>query len=354
MKVDDKLSTLLPLDMIEPEAQRQMWKAHAMSEVKKIVILPDVHAGYEIPIGSVVLLDDMIWPAAVGYDIGCGMCHANIGEAEIDEDLYQAIVNRIPTGFTQRASRTRLPEEFKSVSGDTELTDKVNEVATRQLGTLGGGNHFIEVGLNPARHVGITIHSGSRRAGYDIADYYMKKSNMKPIPVDSDLGMAYLADMKWAEKYALANRNNMMLTVQSLFHNCEQMVYVNENHNHATVTPNGILHRKGATPAEKGKLGIIPANMRDGVFITEGLGNEDYLSSASHGAGRVMSRTKAKKTIPLEVVQDHMKGIQCPKLTSRLDEAPQAYKNIDVVLSHQDGVVVNVVDHFKPLIVVKG
>lgn len=355
MIIDDKLITLIPVDDIEEAAQKQMWRAHAMPEVKKMVILPDVHAGYGIPVGSVVLLDGCIWPSAVGYDIGCGMCHVNIGPLDkLPDGLYDSIVNRIPTGFTRRKRGTRVPEDFKSASGDKHLTGKVQAVAQLQLGTLGGGNHFIEVGINPADHVGITIHSGSRRAGYDIADYYMKETHGRPVSLETDLGKAYLADMLWAERYALANRRNMMDTVLSLFSGAREHLFVNENHNHAIVTEDGVLHRKGATPADLGQLGIIPANMRDGVFITEGLGNEDYLCSASHGAGRTMSRTKAKKVVDVEIVKEQMKNIQCPKVESRLDEAAQAYKNIDRVLELQDDIVVKVIDHYRPLVVVKG
>jgi tRNA-splicing ligase RtcB len=191
----------------------------------------------------------------------------------------------------------------------------------------------------------------------------MKKGRL--LPVDSALGQAYLADMRWALDFALENRRYML--EQALlalgFGTAERAalmnspVFINETHNHALIVGRSsrlVLHRKGATPAEKGQLGVIPANQRDGVYITVGLGNDEYLSSASHGAGRRFSRKAAAKRGDVNELRKLMKGIVCRTDAAILDEAPWAYKDIGPVLLAQEGIVVEIADHFKPVVVLKG
>jgi tRNA-splicing ligase RtcB len=228
-----------------------------------------------------------------------------------------------------------------------------------QFSTLGSGNHFLEIGVNAEGKVGVTVHSGSRRIGYEIASWYMRKG--RTLRLGSDLGRAYLADMSWALDFALANRREMVrrtleiMKLRSVNKLTSPEVMVNENHNHAVPAGAGMmLHRKGATPAEKGQLGIIPANQRDGVWITLGLGNEEFLSSASHGAGRKLSRSEAGKVGTVSRLEKEMDGVVCRTGKSILDEAPWVYKNISDVLPAQEGVLIEVTDHFKPVIVLKG
>jgi len=233
-----------------------------------------------------------------------------------------------------------------------------------QLGTLGGGNHFIELGKNRVGNLCITIHSGSRNPGHSIATYYMRLSKNidKNLPngflnLDGEIGQAYLKDMEFAQDYALENRKIMMkkvLDILGLSWNQYKRKMVNENHNHAIVTEDGVLHRKGATPADKGQIGIIPGNMKDGVYVTIGLGNEEYLSSASHGAGRTMSRTKIKEMVTLSDFCDSMVGIIAKVEKSTIDESCFAYKDLDVVIGMQEGIVIDIVDKVKPLVNVKG
>jgi tRNA-splicing ligase RtcB len=241
------------------------------------------------------------------------------------------------------------------------LTETVRNTASRQLGSLGSGNHFLELGENSKGEVGITIHSGSRRAGYDIADWYIRKAGGSFIRLDNELGQAYLHDMDWATQFALENRRSMLLTTLALlgFADSESgaclSFMINENHNHAVLRHEGlVLHRKGATPAEKDQYGVIPANQRDGVWVTRGLGNEEFLCSSSHGAGRSMTRGAASRKGSVEQMRKMMKGIVCRTDKGVLDEGPWAYKKIDMVLAAQEGVLVEVVDHFKPIIVLKG
>ncbi|NHZ46994.1 RtcB family protein [Nitratidesulfovibrio liaohensis] len=435
-----RLSLTVPPDSLDAATWEQIESALALPCMVHLAVMPDAHAGYDLCIGGVALLDGHISPSFVGYDIGCGMCHVNTGlpvdEVLPDEAARQLLFDRlrlaIPVGTATRAPGAYDLPRFTSASGDTQLTDAVNARQSIQLATLGGGNHFLEVGVNKRGEIGVTVHSGSRRSGWDIGAWYMKQGRL--FPLDSRLGRAYRQDMDWALDYALLNRRLMLehalraladvhrqlarpahkrsarpakptdgtgatglkgpshvpaspapaAPISSLSAHglaatlipsaqpplSEQEIslllgrMINENHNHAVVLnqtgppgPSGaplVLHRKGATPADAGQPGIIPANQRDGVYITEGLGNEEYLSSASHGAGRRMSRNEAQRTIPLERFRSQMRGIVCRADKGVLDEAPDAYKPIAEVLAAQDGVLVRIIDHFRPLVVLKG
>lgn len=362
--MNDKLKLTIPWADIEVGAQEQIEETLMLGCLKTLAIMPDVHQGYDLPIGSVALLDNHVWPGAVGYDIGCGMCHVNTRKKVTDlrplTDIFESITRCVPVGFNTLRSPVKTVQKFPNASKIAAVNDAVRDKATLQLGTLGGGNHFIEVGVNSEQEVGLTIHSGSRRPGWLIGDFYMHMTE-GPIHVLSDLGQAYLKDMQWALQFALENRAVMMgqcLIALGVNHtNTTAMIrgrMINENHNHAVVTKDGVLHRKGATPAEKGQLGIIPANMRDGVWITRGLGNEGFLNSASHGAGRRLGRKEAKRTLDLTEFHHQVDDVITPDLDGMLDEAPDAYKDINSVLRAQEGLLVDIVDHFKPLIVVKG
>jgi len=294
------------------------------------------------------------------------------------EKILKRIMKEIPVGKGIRHEKTQPYKEFRSASGNKELDKKVNALIGVQLGTLGGGNHFIEIGRSREHGcVGITIHSGSRRIGYDIADYYMREANSADpdlrrgfLHLESETGRQYLADLKFAQQYALDNRTHMMKAVLHIVlgeykeagkdkrFDMRVKKYmagmINENHNHAVVIPDGVLHRKGATPADEGQLGVIPANMKQGVWITEGLGNEEFLSSASHGAGRKMSRGAAKRKFDLDSHQRQMKGITCNVDNGTRDEDPRSYKDINRVMELQEEIVVRTIDHLTPLIVAKG
>lgn len=362
--MDPRLKLTIPAEQIESGAWDQIKGALKLPFLEKMVILPDVHSGYDVPIGTAMVLNGCVWPGAVGYDIGCGMCHINtkksLNELPPMSEVLSRLQRMIPAGFAQHEKPRALLSSFPNAADMASLRDAVETRAMLQLGTLGGGNHFIEIGVNSEGDVGITIHSGSRRAGWLIGDFYMKMSK-GPVRTASTIGTNYLVDMEWAQQYALDNRSLMMahcltaLGINGGAHATLMSTMINENHNHAVQLDNGrVLHRKGATPADKGQLGIIPANMRDGVWITEGLGNEEFLSSASHGAGRTMSRGAAKKRVVLEKLQEQMKGIVTPDLANMMDESPDAYKNITDVLLHQAGLLVEVLDRFEPVMVLKG
>ena len=366
-----KLTLTLPWENIDAEARKQILKVLELPELTRLVIMPDVHAGYDLCIGGVALLRGAVCPSFVGYDIGCGMCHVNTGKSLVElgldakknrEDLFALLRQRIPAGLGKK-HKTDSSMSFHSACGDKALEKTIAPLVAAQLGTLGSGNHFLELGVNAVGQLGVTVHSGSRRCGYDIAASYLKKGRL--LPLDSALGQAYLADMQWALDFALENRRHMLeqvllalaLSTAQCAALMESPAFINETHNHALIAGQAthlVLHRKGATPAEKGQLGVIPANQRDGVHITVGLGNDAYLSSASHGAGRKFSRKAAAGQGDVKALRTLMQGIVCRTDAAVLDEAPWAYKDIGPVLGAQEGVVVEITDHFKPVIVLKG
>jgi tRNA-splicing ligase RtcB len=371
-----KLRSLIPLAELEWSAQNQIYDALKLDFLITLAVMPDCHTGYSLPIGGVALLDNVISPGYVGYDEGCGMCYivtrllaANFFKREKKKiKMFDEIYKRIPVGFNSREKGLAY-DSFSSASGNKKLNKKVEEKLWIQIGTLGGGNHFIEIGENGEGYITITIHSGSRNIGHSIASYYMKLSNNvdKDLPngflhLNGEVGQQYLQDMNFALDYALENRKTMMRDVLSLFgynsHEIDTLIHihmVNENHNHAIVNSNStVLHRKGATPAEEGQIGIIPGSMKDGVYVTEGLGNPHYLWSASHGAGRKYSRTEAKKKITMQRFEKQMNGIVAKVTHKTKDEAPDAYKNLHKIIKEQEGIVIKTIDYAKPLINVKG
>lgn len=364
---DPRLALAIPPTRLDAKTWEQIEGALALDCLVRLAIMPDAHAGYDLCIGGVALLEDHISPSFVGYDIGCGMCHVNTGvpvdtllpDIPTRRRLYDRLRRDVPVGKDMRSGAGLKAARFRSAGDDARLTKEVNDKAARQMGTLGGGNHFIEVGVNARGEVGITLHTGSRRPGWDIAAWYMKRGRL--FRLRSDLGQAYLEDMLWAQRYALANRHTLLeiiLRAFDAFTEDEIAGYVramiNENHNHALPRGSRVLHRKGATPADAGQPGIIPANQRDGVYLTRGLGNEYFLSSASHGAGRAMPRHQAQRDITPETFRSQMRGVLCRSDVTVLDEAPDAYKPIADVLAAQEGVLVTVTDHFRPVIVIKG
>jgi len=365
MKNVEKLKTLIPLTLLEDEALKQIEKNLEVPFLKKLVILPDCHSGYDLPVGAVALLDGYVSASYVGVDIGCGMCSVrtpikvdSLNEKD-KKHIFEQTYKKIPVGFERR--KKGLPyRKFYSASGDKHLNKSVNEILNISLGTLGGGNHFIEYGKSEKDgNLYVTIHSGSRHLGKLIADFYIKRGRF--LPVDSEDGINYWEDMTFAIEYALENRKIMLeiilkeiLSLSSKEYKEAMETFINESHNFAEKRDDGILHRKGATSAYKDQLGIIPANMKDGVFITEGLGNEEYLSSASHGAGRKMSRKKARKTISRAEFEKIMEGIVAKTSKKVIDEAPMAYKDILQVIKFQEGKVIRVINRLFPIINIKG
>lgn len=373
MNNEHKLATLIPMEEIEGPAQDQIQTALNHDWLLKLAIMPDVHTGYDLPIGAVALTDGIISPSFVGYDLGCGMASVYIPDAKLAKklrkfefcsDVKDKMLATIPCGkgiVNEKRNRIEGINDFASASDNKQLTYDVNTNLRKQHGTLGAGNHFIEIGLseNDPEQVVMTVHSGSRKPGWDVGAWYMKKG--KYLELASDLGKAYQRDLDYMLDFALSNRKQILRRVLSevLAYSEEDVAeiftsLINENHNHAVVQEDGsVLHRKGATPADAGQFGIIPGSMLTGVYITEGLGNETYLSSASHGAGRRMSRTRAFQ-LDLDTFKKSMKGIAAVVSEKTLDEDPRAYKDLNTVLAYQEGKVVKVVDRILPKVNVKG
>ena len=357
-------------DHVESAAIEQFVNVMKQPDVKQGALMPDVHAGYVLPIGGVVATEWTIYPAFVGYDIGCGVCTmpTDISALDLIENpaKYKAAVEKVvPVGFTVHQQPFDLAELERHIGRAPESIRDIAESHLNQVGTLGGGNHFVELGIAEFDgRVHISIHSGSRGMGARVAEKYMKLSGgegINPIDTREPLGREYLAAMNYCLRWALFNRKMMVKNIMEelgLEFNTYRTpdIFINRNHNHAEFKDGLWIHRKGATHAEAGMLGVIPANMRDGVYIVRGLGNPDSLCSSSHGAGRVMSRSKAKKAFSLEDFQSQMGNIDADGFTideKRIDEAPGAYKDINEVMKNQTGLI-EIIDHVKPLVNVKG
>jgi tRNA-splicing ligase RtcB len=411
-------------ELLDETSQKQFFDVLNEPYVTYGALMPDAHAGYTMPIGAVCATKDVVVPQFVGFDIGCGMCayRTDFTKDEIlqnSQEIYKKIVEEIPLGFKKHKNH----QSFKCDLPRTEFASHLlNSLGLMQLGTLGGGNHFIEIGYDSNERAWIVIHSGSRGFGHKIATHYMlqayhtkhpqdkklekilndfkeRNQNFKEhnpegfeksfekfkhkqtlelnrkvdldrlggiwgLDVKSELGLEYIKDQNFALNFALENRKKMIETICRILDKiiggdfgfvCEdEERFINKNHNHVEVDDKRgeWIHRKGATHAKKGMMGVIPGNMRDGSFVVRGKGCEESLCSSSHGAGRVMSRVKAKKSINIDEFKESMRGITATVDKNTLDESPFAYKDIFSVMELQKDLV-EVVEHIKVLINVK-
>ena len=382
----------------EEGAREQVTNVASLPFVHKwVAIMPDVHAGKGATIGSVIPTVDAVIPAAVGVDIGCGMMAAktNISANELPDNLVGirlAIEAAVPHGRTGRGGRNdrgawgEIPEtvgeawnslsnDYASICERHPKVSKANHV--KHLGTLGTGNHFIEVCLDENDDVWIMLHSGSRGVGNRIGSYFIEvaKQDMRTWHInlpDKDLaylpqGTQYFTDyvkaVDWAQRYAMLNRQVMMSNVIQAVSdvlaialdanveavNCHHNYVTRENHYGKNVW----VTRKGAVRAREGELGIIPGSMGARSYIVRGKGNEESFHSCSHGAGRVMSRTEAKRRFTVEDHAHATQGVECRKDEGVIDETPAAYKDIDAVMEAQRDLV-DVVHTLRQIVCVKG
>lgn len=384
------------LDDIEEGALQQAKNiANLPFLFKHVAIMPDSHQGYGMPIGGVAALKGVVSPNMVGVDIGCGMCAVKTSLTEIDTETLKKILGEIrravPVGFEKHNSMQDLmlmPETGTLIKEDgvpfmPVIKNEYNN-ARKSLGTLGGGNHFIEIQKGSDGHIWIMIHSGSRNLGKQVADHYNKLAislnekwhskvpkewQLAFLPIESEEGQAYIREMDYCVNFAFANRKLMMDRIISCFGDMlsggngftwgiEPMV--NIAHNYAAMEhhfgENVMVHRKGATLAREGTIGIIPGSQGTKSYIVRGKGNKDSFESCSHGAGRLMSRTKAQETLDLEAEQKRLdeRGIlHAIRGKKDLDEAAGAYKDIDIVMANQEDLV-EVLVELQPLAVVKG
>jgi tRNA-splicing ligase RtcB len=375
---------------VEDAALRQLRNIANLPWVHGVAVMPDVHLGKGATVGSVIAMRDAVSPAAVGVDIGCGMSavRTSLYAEDLPDDLRglrRRIESAVPVGFGQHRApveESRVP----GVGGGDEFWRRFRELhggvqrlwskARNQMGSLGGGNHFIEVCLEQGGDDGrvwLMLHSGSRGIGNQLAQRHMDIARQLPhnadLP-DKDLAVfvagtpqmsAYRHDLFWAQEYAARNRATMVSLVKQALTATVPGVRFDEpiscHHNYvAEERYDGVdllVTRKGAIRAGDGDLGIIPGSMGTGSYIVRGLGNTESFESASHGAGRKMSRTKARKTFTAADLAAQTAGVECRKDVGVVDEIPAAYKDIESVIAAQTDLV-QVVAHLKQVVCVKG
>jgi tRNA-splicing ligase RtcB len=372
-------------DEVEAEAMQQAYNLAALPfAFHHIALMADCHGGYGMPIGGVLATEGVVIPNAVGVDISCGMAavatsldaRSHAGDTAAWKTVMGEIRDVIPVGRDHRkepADRDDMPH----VMGDLPIVQKEFDAARYQLGTLGGGNHFIEIQKGSDGFIWIMLHSGSRNVGYKVAQHYNnvavglnqrwktavpKHVQLAFLPLDTDEGRAYLAEMNWCVEFAFRNRMRMMHAIQAiLIRTFPQITFcgvINVAHNYAAIEhhfgKNVMVHRKGATRARAGETGIIPGSQGTCSYIVEGLGNPESFHSCSHGAGRTMSRSAARARLDLEAEQAKMAGVvHGIRTQSDLDEAPGAYKDINSVMAQQADLVKPVVE-LRPIAVIKG
>lgn len=368
---------------IEEGAMRQIRNiANFPFAFHHVAIMPDAHEGYGMPIGGVLATKKVIIPNAVGVDIGCGVCSQKTSLKEIDKDALKSIISDIrkliPLGFNKHKKEQDKKLMPKLEIKDAYIAGEWNN-ALKSIGSLGGGNHFIEIQKGSDGHIWIMLHSGSRNLGKKVADYYnhiamrqcqekglgdLVKQELSFLELTSEIGKKYFAEMLFCVEYALANRKLMMERIKKVFANkiadFEAGEFINIAHNYASKEwhfgEEVIVHRKGATQALKGQIGIIPGSQGTKSYIVRGLGNPESFISCSHGAGRRMGRNQAIKELNFEdeVEKLNRKGIVHAIRTRKdLDEASGAYKDISEVIRNQADLVETITE-LEPLAVIKG
>jgi len=362
-----------------------------------LAIMPDVHAGIGATVGSVIPTRGAVIPAAVGVDIGCGMCAVmtNLTAEDLPDSLFAMrndIERSVPVGFSEhKRSSIKVKGHYADIlrKAETKMLQRWEKLALKeklgradpykianQIGTLGGGNHFIEICLDSEDRVWVMLHSGSRGIGNQIGTVAINMAKEVAVRenrklVDSNLAWldegsaefnAYIEAMHWAQDYAMLNRETMMqIVLEGLRKRFPEMKILGEVvncHHNFTSLENHFdedvwVTRKGAVSARDGQMGIIPGSMGAKSFIVQGKGNHDSYCSCSHGAGRTMSRTKARQFFSTEDLIAQTQGVECRKDLDVIDEIPGAYKDIDSVMAAQTDLV-EVVHTLKQVLCVKG
>jgi tRNA-splicing ligase RtcB len=383
----------------EDAARQQLVNIASLPFIHKwVAAMPDVHHGIGATVGSVIATHGAIVPAAVGVDIGCGMMavRTSLNARDLPDGLGTlrgAIERAVPHGRThnggagdrgawrhvpaaQGTAWETLRPEYERIASDHPKLGKGNDV--NHLGTLGTGNHFIEMCLDEAEQVWLMLHSGSRGVGNRIGSYFIELAkrelrrwfinlpdqNLAYFPEGTEHFAAYMRAVSWAQRYAKLNRELMMQAVVGALRDSgelppfsAELEAVNCHHNYVDTEhhygEDVLVTRKGAVRAGKGELGIIPGSMGARSYIVRGLGNPESFESCSHGAGRAMSRTEAKKRFTLEDHARATEGIECRKDADVIDETPAAYKSIDAVMEAQKDLV-EVVHTLRQVLCVKG
>ncbi|MBT4869992.1 MAG: RtcB family protein [Candidatus Diapherotrites archaeon] len=351
-------------------------------------LMPDAHFGYVAPIGAVLITNGCVVPSWVGYDIGCGVIALKLTGKDLLnkikknlDTVHNKVQRNVPMGLGRLNPEHKITKETKEKfvnllkkleksPHNDEILAYLKRKALSNLGSLGHGNHFIEIDTT-GKDVWLIIHSGSRHMGHEVASRYMKAAmNAKgkegnaeqtfEIDTKSKLGKEYLAVLDFLLSFALLNRMEIANEVvqgieEAIGEKVKATLWTNKNHNNAERIGKSqkFIHRKGATPSKKNEKGVIPGNMRDGTFLVIGKGNKDFLESSTHGAGRAMSKTRARKEFTMQEFKKSMKGIKATIKEGTLDEAPFAYKDIFKVMKEQKASV-KVYKHLIPILNWKG
>ena len=353
---------------LDPASVQQLQNACSLPVAVRAALMPDAHLGYGLPIGGVLATRNAVIPYAVGVDIACRvkMTVLDLPVATLDEDdrLTRAIRAETRFGIGASFSQPRSHEVMDEDWRITDLTAGLRDKAWRQLGSSGSGNHFVEfgrldlddetLGLQAGRYAALLSHSGSRGAGATIARHYSKRAmhrhpelprplrHLAWLELDGADGQEYWHSMELMGRYAAANHACIHRHLANHL-GAEVLLDLENHHNFAwRETHDGeevIVHRKGATPAGRGVLGIIPGSMASPTYVVRGTGNEDSLRSAAHGAGRVMSRTRAHKTLNWRDARAQLVGARVTLISAGLDEVPAVYKNIHEVMRDQSDLV---------------
>ena len=377
IKCTDSAPVKIWTDDIDQKSIQQLTNVASLPFIHKhVAAMPDVHLGYGVTIGAVIPTRGAIIPSAVGVDIGCGMnaVRLSLTADELPDNLHTVRTNiekAIPLGAGGAHQKPQIDMRGRIAVGLATIVAKhpliggkqANGRYARQLGTLGSGNHFIEICLDESNQVWIMLHSGSRGIGNIIGTYFINlaKKDMERMFIslpdkdlayfvkESEIFIDYWQAVKWAQNYALYNRHLMIASVISTLHQSGLPEFtitteaINCHHNYVDLEThygaNVYVTRKGAIGARKGQLGIIPGSMGDKSYIVEGTGNKESFCSCSHGAGRRMSRTVAKATFTVADLEAQTKGIECSKDADKIDEIPSAYKPIDEVMANQSDLV---------------
>jgi len=345
---------------------------------KQVCLMPDTHEGYGMPIGGVIATDNVIIPNAVGVDIGCGMLAVRTSLEKIDIETLKKIMGEIretiPVGFNHH--KEKQDSAFVPADIDCPVNSQEYARAFYQTGTLGGGNHFIEIQQGDDGFIWYLIHSGSRNVGLKVAKYYNdqaiklnsnwysivdKSVELAFLPLATDMAQLYKQEMEWCLEFSFANRMLMSERIKAAFYRHTGASFeseINVHHNYARLehhyNRDVVIHRKGATSARLGEAGIIPGSQGTSSYIVEGLGNEDSFQSCSHGAGRAMGRKRATRELNLaDEVSKLGKVLHSIRGVADLDEAPGAYKDIDIVMEEQKDLV-KIKVKLTPLAVMKG
>lgn len=381
----------LPIKMWLPEVEEgAMEQARNLANLpfafRHIALMPDCHQGFGMPIGGVLATSEVVIPNAVGVDIGCGMCAVQTSVQELGRQRLKGIMadirQHIPLGFRhhKQAQDESLMPDKEAFIGSMPVVEREFYSALHQVGTLGGGNHFIEVQKGSDGFIWIMVHSGSRNIGKQVADHYNrlavelnqkwkspipKSVQLAYLPLDSEEGRQYLREMGYCVSFAFANRKLMMDQITAVFADhlgagFKAGPMINIAHNYAAreqhFNREVMVHRKGATKASADTVGIIPGSQGANSFIVKGKGNKDSFESCSHGAGRVMGRKEAIRSLDLkeEIKKLDEKGVIHAIRSKRdLEEAASAYKDINLVMSYQEDLV-EVLTELQPLAVIKG